>query len=29
MVAHFGMRINDAALRDAGLAGLQFISETL
>jgi hypothetical protein len=29
LVAHFGMHINDAALRDAGLAGLQLIRETL
>lgn len=29
LVAHFGMHINDAALRDAGLAGLRLIGETL
>ena len=29
LVAHYGMHINDAALRDAGLAGLQLILETL
>lgn len=29
LVAHFGMHIRDAALRDAGLAGLQSIRQTL
>lgn len=29
LVTHFGMQINDAALRDAGLAGLRLIRETL
>lgn len=29
LVAYFGMRIADAALRDAGLTGLAFIKETL
>lgn len=29
LVAHFGMHVNDAALRDAGLAGLLFVRETL
>jgi aminoglycoside phosphotransferase (APT) family kinase protein len=29
LVAHFGMQIHDAALRDAGLTGLRFIRETL
>lgn len=29
LVAHFGMHINDTALRDAGLAGLQLALETL
>jgi aminoglycoside phosphotransferase (APT) family kinase protein len=29
LVAHFGMQINDAGLRDAGLTGLRFIREAL
>ncbi|HEY9180810.1 MAG TPA: hypothetical protein VIO32_08820 [Candidatus Baltobacteraceae bacterium] len=29
LVAHFGMHINDAALPDAGLAGLRLMFESL